>query len=285
MADDCDQVLRAITNDGSFRVITARTTDTVRGVLKAQAPHGPLARRLAEVVTGAILVRETMAPEFRLQVILQAPNKGSLVADSHPGGLTRGLCSGVGSDSPVLGPGALLQVVRTLPRGKMQQGVVEAPAGGGVSGALMSYMQQSEQVTTFLAVSCLFDGDSDDLLVAGGYMVQVLPEVGAGPLALMTARLEGFKELDQTLETTAGDAQGILDEVLYGIEHTTVQTDTCHFGCTCDEVRVVSALASIGQQEIKEIVDAGKTIEMNCDYCGTEYKISPARLRGLLTGS
>jgi molecular chaperone Hsp33 len=36
MSDRGDSVLRAITNDGAFRVVVAKTTRTVRGVLGAQ---------------------------------------------------------------------------------------------------------------------------------------------------------------------------------------------------------------------------------------------------------
>ena len=35
-----DSVLRAITDDGAFRVITARTTETIRGALRAQGAKG-----------------------------------------------------------------------------------------------------------------------------------------------------------------------------------------------------------------------------------------------------
>src|SRR5689334_18533913 len=87
MPGDQDTVLRAITDDGAFRVITAVTTHTVRGAAEAQGVVGQTARYFGDLLTGAVLYRETMAPDYRVQGIVKgAGGKGSLVADSHPSG-------------------------------------------------------------------------------------------------------------------------------------------------------------------------------------------------------
>src|SRR5688572_496142 len=86
-----DRVLRAITDDGAFRVITVRSTETVRGALTAQSA-GKASPAFADLLTGSILVRETMSPDLRVQAIMQSSDhKSSMVADAHPDGITRGL--------------------------------------------------------------------------------------------------------------------------------------------------------------------------------------------------
>src|SRR6185503_8406827 len=144
-----DSVLRAITDDGAFRVIVVRTTDTVQHVLSAQGAQGATGRHLGDLVTGSVLFRETMAPNLRVQGILKgAGGSGSLVADSHPSGKTRGLVQLAGNATEIaIGPGAIMQMMRTLPDGKINQGFVEMPDGNAsISRALMEYMQTSEQV-------------------------------------------------------------------------------------------------------------------------------------------
>ncbi|HEY5376008.1 MAG TPA: Hsp33 family molecular chaperone HslO, partial [Polyangiaceae bacterium] len=92
MPEPSDTVLRAITDDGAFRVITARTTQTVRGAVEAQGVAGLTARHFGDLLTGSILFRETMAPNLRVQGIIKGSNgSGSVIADSHPSGQTRGL--------------------------------------------------------------------------------------------------------------------------------------------------------------------------------------------------
>ena len=87
-----DSALRAVTDDGAFRVITVRTTDIVRRMLAIRSLWGADAVQLAELVTGTILVRETMAPTHRVQGLLRSADGASLfIGDSDPDGGARGL--------------------------------------------------------------------------------------------------------------------------------------------------------------------------------------------------
>ncbi len=278
-----DRVLRAITDDGAFRVIAAITTETVRAALASQ-PAGPTnARPYGELLTGAVLVREAMAPDLRVQVVLRGEGgRGSLVADSHPDGKTRGLVNfGQGAEPIRLGQGALVQVMRTMPNRSLHEGIVAVPEGGGVSGALMAYLAESEQVASVIAVSTLFDGS--ELLAAGGFMVQLLPEVERGPLMIMTTRLEDF-QLDDFLRAGMTSEQ-LLAELLHGMEWARVGESTVAFDCTCSQLKVLTSLATIDRKEIADMVSGGEPLEISCDYCGKKYEVRPAELTALLATS
>ncbi|MDQ2645409.1 MAG: Hsp33 family molecular chaperone HslO [Myxococcota bacterium] len=280
-----DSVLRAMTDDGAFRVITASTTNTVRGAVQAQRTGGETARTFGDLITGSILFRETMAPELRVQGILRGSNgSGSLVADSHPSGQTRGLIQlKEGQKQIALEQGAVIQMMRTLPSGRINQGVVEVPIEGGVSRALMAYMQVSEQVVSMIAVATLLDGD--EVLAAGGYMVQLLPEVGRGPLAIMTERLREFESIDAQIGDTEFTPAWLLDQLLYGMPFTRLEENHVDYGCWCDELRVMSALATLNHADIEHLLSTNEVLEISCEYCHREYRIQPARLQGLLESS
>jgi molecular chaperone Hsp33 len=274
-----------MTDDGAFRVITASTTHTVRGAIRAQRAHGQTARTFGDLITGAILFRETMAPDLRVQGILRgAQNSGSLVADSHPSGQTRGLVQmKAGNAELMLEPGAVIQMMRTLPGGRINQGVVEVPPDGGVSRALMAYMQVSEQVVSMVAVATLLEGD--EVRAAGGYMVQLLPEVGRGPLAIMTERLRDYESIDAQLREPEFSPAWLLEQLLYGMPFTQLDENQIDYGCWCDELRVMSALATLGRADIEHLLSTNEVLEISCEYCRREYRIPPARLRGLLEPS
>jgi molecular chaperone Hsp33 len=280
-----DTVLRAITDDGAFRVITARTTQTVRGAIEAQGVTGQTARHFGDLLTGSILFRETMAPNLRVQGILKgASGSGSLIADSHPSGQTRGLVQLKGGAREIdLGHGAVLQLMRTLSSGRINQGVVEVPKDGGISHSFMSYMQTSEQVISMLAVGTLFEGER--VHSAGGYIVQLLPEVGRGPLMVMTERLRDFESIDTQLGDGAFTPSWLLDELLYGMPFTRLEESSVRFECWCDELRVVSALASLSRDDIEHLLSTNEVLEISCEYCKRDFRIAPARLRGLLEQS
>jgi molecular chaperone Hsp33 len=281
-----DTVVRAITEDGAFRVIAARTTETVRGAIAAQSAAGAAAKHLGELITGAVLVREAMAPGLRVQGILKSGSgKGSLVADSHPDGTSRGLINiGKSGGSIDVGKGALLQMMRTLPSGMLHQGVVEIPEGGGISAGLMAYMQDSEQVLSMIAVATVLTGGRE-VVAAGGYLVQLLPEVERGPLMIMTQRLQDFERLDEVL--TKGDASPdhLLDELLYGMPFARLSKSELRFACQCSRVRVMTSLATLPRADIEDMVKEGKVLEIQCDFCGKEYAVAPVELRSMLTPS
>lgn len=280
-----DVVLRAMTDDGAFRVMVARTTGTVREAIAKQSVTGRNARNFGDLLTATVLFRETMAPQLRVQGVLRgARETGTFVADSRAGGLTRGLVQmKAGAEHVEIGEGTLLQMMRTLHDGSINRGIVYVPEGGSISVAMMEYMQTSEQVDTMLAVGTTFDAEGR-VIAAGGYLVQLLPEVGRGPLMVMAERLEDFRTIDHLLGASFSPVE-LRNELLYGMPFTHLDETPVRFDCWCSEARLVAALATLERSEIKSMIDDGAPLEITCDYCGKEYRIQPSTLQGLLQQS
>ena len=45
------------------------------------------------------------------------------------------------------------------------------------------------------------------------------------------------------------------------------------FHCDCERSRVEKAIISIGRKEIQDMIDEGKEIEVNCQFCNKNYKV------------
>ena len=279
-----DSVFRAMTDDGTFRVVTAQTTQTVRGALAAQGAKGETALHFANLLTGVVLLRLTMAPQLRVQAILRGSGRtGTLVADSHPTGRTRGLITANNAgESLELGPGSLLRLMRTLQDGSLQQGVVEVPSGG-IAPALMTYLEVSEQVSTMIAVGAVV-GDGGTVS-AGGYLVQILPEAQRGPLMVMTERLEDYRTIDDRVSRPDFSPSGLMDDLLHAMPFTPLGESDIRFECWCSHLSVVAALSSLPRSEVQSMIDDGDVLEIRCDYCNAQYRVSPVELRGLLDAS
>jgi molecular chaperone Hsp33 len=277
VTDPPDTVIRALTQDGAFRVIVALTTSTVKGAVAAQEVRGSTAQRLGELVTGSVLVREAMAPGLRVQLILQGAQRGgTLVADSHPDGTNRGIVNlGADKREVTMGPGSLLQVMRTMPRGDIHKGVVQVPPGG-TSEALMAYMQESEQVASVIAACTAMDGDG--VARSCGYFVQLLPEAERGLLMVMTERLASFPPLEEWLAKSDFTVEGLLDELLYGMPYTVTSDTPIRFGCHCSQERLLRSLATLPQSDIDEMIRDDRPLEIRCDGCGKQYVVMPAEL-------
>jgi molecular chaperone Hsp33 len=282
-----DHVVRAMTDDGAFRCITVNATATVRTIVEAQGADAATSRLLGELVVGSVLYRETMAPTLRVQCICRGGNStGTLVADAHPDGMTRGLYQ-AGKQRPfsLVGDGALLQMTRNLPTGSQHQGIVGIPSAS-LEAAFMTYFDQSEQVLTMigLGVGVTPDGAVD---AAGGYLVQLLPEAreSRGPLAVLTERFEDFRDMPAVLHELDVDPRTLMERLFDGMPFTWLADSTIRFGCTCSQERILSSLATLHRSEIESLVSEGEPLEMTCDYCGRGYHVELATLQGLLSPS
>jgi molecular chaperone Hsp33 len=277
-----DVALRAMTDDHAFRIVAVDASSTARRVAEAQELSGESACRLAELVTATILMRETMSPSYRVQGILKGLG-GTLVGDSFPDGGTRGLAQIPGGGAVRLGKGAVLQMMRSLPSGGMQQGIVDVGGSGGISDALMTYFQESEQVVSVAALGArLVDGR---IASAGGYVVQLLPEPERALHAVMTARLEDFPPIASFLDRPDFAAKLLLDELVFGMTHTMLGDSPLRFECRCSEASLLGAIATLGRGEIESLVATEESLEIRCDYCHKDYVIAPERLRSLLQAS
>lgn len=275
-----DRVVRAMTEDGAFRVIAAVTTDTAAQALAVQGASGRLGRRLAELITAGVLVRETTAPGRRVQLILRDRVGGRLVADALPDGQNRGIVSpGEHGVDAGVDDDAILQVSYTLPNGALHQGLVQVAAAADISTVLMRYMHESEQIVAMIAVDAAGDGATP--IAVGGYLVQVLPEATPPVIEAMTARLTEHESIAGLLAGGAG-ADELVAALFDGFPHQHLAAAPLRFGCTCSEERILASLASLPPPDRDGMIHAGEPLDIKCDACGARYAITPADLLGFL---
>lgn len=270
-----DRVVRSMTNDGAFRVMAAVTTETVRGALAAQATGDELALRLGELITGAVLLRETTQPARRVQLLWRDRRGGTLVADALPDGANRGIVN-PGDDATVLPGGThLLEVHYTLPNAAMHKGVVAIPEGEDMSSALMRYLHQSEQILSMTSV-CALPGPGG-VRVAGGYVVQLLPEATREVIEAMTDQVGNLPPLSTVLEARP-TADDLITQLMGELEHEELAASALRFGCTCSETRVMSSILTLSPDEVDAML-TGDPLEVRCDACGRAYTIAIETLR------
>ena len=53
------------------------------------------------------------------------------------------------------------------------------------------------------------------------------------------------------------------------------------FACNCSKERVSRALISVGKKELKNMIDDGKQVELNCHFCNTNYTFSVEEIKEL----
>lgn len=276
-----DRVIRAMTDDGSFRVLVAETTNTVRAILDAQHVDERSLDEMAAVVNTAVLVRETMAPGHRVQAIYSDARGSQLVGDAFPEGKTRGLARIADPTLGIeVGDGGVLQIER-VHRGRMgHRGFIHTEDGEDLTDALRNYFLRSEQVISMVDLATVVrDGT---LVASAGYVVQLLPELTDPPLVAMQERLERFGILRDRIADRGADAVRILDDLLRDVERTTVGESPVMFHCPCDRNRVRGAAAALGTEEIRTLLIEEKDLTVTCDYCREAYVLGVQDYRSIL---
>jgi molecular chaperone Hsp33 len=121
-----------------------------------------------------------------------------------------------------------------------------------------------------------------EVVAAGGYMVQLLPELAEGPLMVMTERLKDFEDIVPLLARGRASPAELLAETLYGMPYATVGEREVFFGCRCSSERLAQSLGSLPRADIESLMDDQKPLEIECDYCRKRYEFTTQQLHALI---
>lgn len=157
------------------------------------------------------------------------------------------------------------------------QGIV-ALEGDSISAVLENYMLRSEQIDTRIWLSC--DGNS-----AAGMLLQKLPET--------MNQVTKIQDVD-TWNRVGYLASTVTDKELLHLSSETLLTrlfnqedirlfeaSATQFFCSCSRESVGNMLRMLGADELSNIIAERGEIEVNCDFCNTQYlfdKIDTAQL-------
>ncbi len=297
-----------MTDDGGFRLLIVSLVQTTHEAAVAQnivAPNVPRGAKaevtgstennknfsyktgklLAELMVAAVLLRETTAPSRRVQIAFLQQDGTRLVADSLPDGLTRGLIN-PGEKVPSSGStssSARLEVTYTQPNGALHKGIVAVNEDHDISAAMMTYLQESEQILSTLALghgTHPIGKDRNERAVwAIGFVVQLLPELAHEQLEAMTERLAANPLAGLLGDTEPPTPEILIDRLFANWKYTVLADSPIRFGCNCTRERFIAGLSTLAQTEIDAVIEEKMPLELRCDACGQTYSIKPSELK------
>jgi len=172
-----------------------------------------------------------------------------------------------------------LTVIRDLQMKEPYIGSIELVTGE-IADDITAYYAQSEQVPTACALGVLVDTDCS-VKVAGGYLIQLLP---GAPDDIIDRLEKGIQEAGAvTPMLDAGlTPEEILKRVMSDFEVELLEKTEVGYQCYCSRDRVEKTLITIGRKDLQEIVDDGKPITIECQFCDTIYTFTPEDIKELL---
>lgn len=144
---------------------------------------------------------------------------------------------------------------------------------------LTYYFTTSEQTPSSVALGVLMNRENT-VRQAGGFILQMMPGATEEVIAGLEAKLAQLTSVTALLDEGMAP-EGILEYMLgdFGLE--VLDQIPVQFRCNCSRERIKKALASVGRQELQQMIDEGETIEVNCHFCNSHYPVTVEELKEL----
>ena len=285
-----DYMLRATAANGQIRAFAATSRDLVEKTRQAHNTSPVATAALGRLMTAGVMMGSMMKADSDLLTI-------RVEGDGPIGGLTvtadkNGNVKGYAFHPEVMLPpkakgkldvgGALgvgvLSVIQDI-------GLKEPYVGqtilvtGEIAEDLTYYYATSEQTPSSVALGVMMNKENT-VRQAGGFIIQLLPGASDEIIDKLEAKLSVISSITALLN--AGKTpEEILTDILgeFGLE--ILSKMPVQFHCDCERSRVEKAIISIGRKEIQDMIDEGKEIEVNCQFCNKHYEFSVDELKKL----
>ena len=286
-----DYIVRATAGDHQIRAFAATTKDMVEFARKSHNTSPVATAALGRLLTAGGMMGIMMKGEEDLLTIKiqgSGPIEGlTVTADSK--GNVKGYAYNPGVMLPpnefgkldvggAVGEG-VLSVIQDIGLKEPYVGQTIL-VGGEIAEDLTYYFANSEQTPSSVALGVLMNKDNT-VKQAGGFIIQLLPGASEEMIALLEKRLGEITSVTSLLEE-GKTPEMILTHILGGLGLDIMEEIPVRFHCNCEKSRVEKALISIGRKELEEMIEEGKTIEVNCHFCNKNYEFTVDELKDLL---
>ncbi len=286
-------ILRAMTRDGSARILVINSKEIVNAMIKAHKTAPTATAALGRTLTAASMIG-TMLPEERDSVTMSFSGDGEagkIIAVADYFGNVKGYIQNPLANPPKKPNGKLdvgaavgrgtFSVVKDVGGKEPQIGTTEIVTGE-IAEDIATYFATSEQIPTLLSLGVLVDKDYT-CLAAGGVLVQVMPfpdEETVNLIERNAAELTKISTLFEQGKTNEEIAEIAMRDIPFDI----FDTLTVSYKCDCKRNRMYKKIQSLGQEEIKNMLNEqeaeGKARELTaiCRFCNSEYTFTESEL-------
>ncbi len=295
-----------IDKSGSFRVYFAISTELAEDARKTHNTAPTATAALGRALTGAGLMGLMLKnPKDKLTVQMKGDGPaGEILVTVSGAGTVKGYISNPDADLPLRADDGKLDVGGLVGIGTLtvikDQGLKEPYVGridlvsGEVAEDLTAYFFLSEQQSTSVALGAKIDLDGS-VMAAGGMIIQMLPEADPGSVDALEALIADMPSLTGLIESEMKEGGPKTDETLaaavfhkvfeslpeeYGVE--ILEYRDIGWKCDCSTERREQVLLSIGETDLRHLVEEDGKAQVVCQFCTKEYNFDKEHLEMLL---
>lgn len=287
-----DHIIRAISRDGFVKAMAISSTQMVERARNIHKTTPTATAALGRVLTVCSMMGNLQKVEngaLTLQFKGGGP-LGTILATSDPVGNVRGYVHNPGITllekyagkldvGAAVGTDGMLTVIRDLQMKEPYIGSVQL-VSGEIADDITAYFAQSEQTPTACALGVLVDVDQS-VKVAGGYLIQLLPGAPDDIIDRLEAGIQKAGAVTPMLSEGLSPRE-ILERVMEDFDLDFFETTEVTYRCYCSRDRVSRTLITVGRKDLQEIIDEGKPITIECQFCDTTYEFTTEQVSELL---
>ncbi len=286
-----DYMIRGTAADDRVRIFAVYSRDLVEEARKIHNTSPVATAALGRLLTAGAMMGPMMKGEkdvMTLSIKGDGPIGGiTVTADSkgnvkgyvyEPNVLIHAKANGKLDVSGAVGKG-YLTVIKDLGLREPYTGQVEL-VSGEIAEDLTYYFSSSEQVPSSVGLGVLLDRENF-VRQAGGFILQLMPDTPEEVISTLEKNLSKISSVTTMLEE-GKSPEDIAAIVLEGLDLQVLEKIPVQLSCNCSQERVTKALISVGEAEIQDMIQEGKSIEMNCQFCGSKYTFSVEELKEIL---
>ena len=286
-------ILRAMTRDGSARVLVINSRKMVNDAIKFHKTTPTASAALGRLITATSMIG-TMLPEDgdSVTVSIQGDGEaGRLLSVGDYFGNVKGYIENPLANPPKKPNGKLdvgaaigngtISFVKSVGAIEPQVGTIEL-VSGEIAEDIATYFAKSEQIPTVLSLGVLVDTDYS-CLAAGGVLIQLMPFPDDETVDLIERNASDLVNISRHFASGLTNEQ-IMEIAMRDIPFDIFDTIDVSYKCDCSRKRMHEKIKSLGKKEIVKMLDEqeaeGKERELTaiCRFCNTNYTFSENEL-------
>ena len=140
------------------------------------------------------------------------------------------------------------------------------------------YFVVSEQTPSVVSCGVLVDVDNS-CKSAGALLIQMLPNACEEDIVAVEKVISNLKPISTMLEEES-DPEKIILSLFKDAK--ILETRNINWKCSCDKDRFKAGLTTIKLEDLQDILEKDKQVEVKCEYCNTKYIINEEELKTII---
>ncbi|MGI6153434.1 MAG: Hsp33 family molecular chaperone HslO [Christensenellaceae bacterium] len=150
---------------------------------------------------------------------------------------------------------------------------------GEIGEDIANYLLVSEQQPSVVYVHTWLEEDMS-VVSAGGVIVRPLPNCSEETLQQIETHYGDI--YNYSVYLLPSNVRDVLKKIFCDMELTFLDEQHPVWRCDCNKERLTEVVASLGRQEIEDMIKQDQGAEITCRFCNKEYRFSAEELQKLL---